>query len=532
MRYWPGFFAAIVLGCQSAPPATLAPQPLPPSISTTMLPAPGASSANPVGKGSDVRLASFESNGKSEIQIRTPRVTQAEPAAAAPLARQPGPLTTTGIGNTLSGVPRSGTEASPYPIPETISPAPAPLPSASRGITIDEALAIALAQNPDMAVNRQDVAVAVAQRVIANTYPLNPVFEAQLQSADNPAEGVRQHTKQTYSLLQEIETGGKGKFRRGEASAAVNRTGWELRAREFATAADVYRKFQAVLAARQKLQLAAEASRMNQQFADNTRALLQAGKVSGGDLVLALHEALDSRQAEAVAQSELRLARIELRAALGITDLLELEPQGDLQLSPPTENADLNSAVQAASTNQPEIFAKMSALQQADAAVGLAVANQRANVTMGPAFEQDETKTIFIGATLQVPLQIFNHKEGEVMQAEAERSRAAAELEQSRIKVKMAVLTAWQQFENARRVAAMLSEDTLPQSERYLHDAEKLLDAGQIDLLKLVELRRRFLAARQQLVDAQNQMVLRQIDLEMLSGRLLRVAHEPSENHP
>jgi outer membrane protein, heavy metal efflux system len=509
MRFWPAIFVAATLGCQSAPPATQAPQSSQPPL-TAPIPATAAASTADRATGNAVRLTSFDGGGRSDIQVRMPRVAQTEPAGVASPSFVPEPVSKTA--------------------PELIPTGPAP--NASRAITIDEALAIALGQNPDLAVNRQDMAVAEAQRVIANTYPLNPVFEAQLQSADNPAEGVRQHTKQSYSLLQEIETGGKGKFRRGEASAAVNRSGWELRARELATAADVYRKFQAILAARRKLQIATDARRMNQQFAENAAALLQAGKVSGGDLLLARHEALDSRQAEAVAQSELQLARLELQAALGVAEPLELEPQGDLRLASPTDYGDPNGVAQAALANQPEVFAKMAALQQADAAVGLAVANQRANVTMGPAFEQDESKTIFIGATLQVPLQIFNHKEGEVMQAEAERSRAAAELEQARIKVKMAVLTAWQQYDDSRRLAELLATEALPQSERYLHDADKLLAAGQIDFLKLVELRRRHLAARQQLADAQNQMVLRQIDLETLSGRLLRASHDASEPRP
>jgi len=85
----------------------------------------------------------------------------------------------------------------------------------------------------------------------------------------------------------------------------------------------------------------------------------------------------------------------------------------------------------------------------------LALANQKANVTFGPAIEVDESKTFFIGGTLQVPLQLYNKKEGEVLQAEAERAKAGAELEQVRIKVKMAVLAAWQQYEDARRLAAV-----------------------------------------------------------------------------
>jgi cobalt-zinc-cadmium efflux system outer membrane protein len=247
---------------------------------------------------------------------------------------------------------------------------------------------------------------------------------------------------------------------------------------------------------------------------------LQAGKVTGSDLVIAEQEALDSRQAEAIAEAGLRTARLELRSALGMAEEVQLEPRGDLQLPRQFETG-VNGLVQAALSTQPDVFAKQAALVQADAAVGLAIANQKADVTFGPAMEVDENKTFFIGGTLQVPLQIYNKKEGEVLQAEAERAKAAAELEQSRVKVKMAVLAAWQQSDDARRLAAVLVEQVLPTSDRYLQDADKLLSAGQIDLLKLVELRRRRLMAQQQLLDAQNQMVLRQIDLETLSGNLL-----------
>ncbi|HEV3415283.1 MAG TPA: TolC family protein [Pirellulales bacterium] len=508
-RRW-GFLSIIVLaGCQSAPPVA---QPLsvsqPPQLSTVAIPPPQSIRADAMRAAADdsVRLASFDSPGKTEIQIRMPQLAQADQAATSAAELSAGP---------------------PYPtVPEPVSPLA--LPIASRAITIDEALAIALAQNPDLVVNRQDVAVAEAQRVTANTYPFNPTFESQIQAADN--FGLAQHIRQSYSLLQEIETGGKGGFRRGQANAGVQRTEWELRGRELDLAVDVYRKFQAVLLARQKLDLARETAALNIQLANNARPLLQAAKVTGADVVIAEQEALDSRQAEAIAESELRMARLELRSSLGIAEELQLEPSGGLRLPQQPASASLNTLVQAALATRPEIFAKTAALQQADAAVGLAIANQKADVTFGPAMEIDENKTFFIGATLQVPLQVYNKKEGEVLQAEAERAKAAAELEQSRLKVKMAVLAAWQQYEDARRLAAALANDTLPASERHLQDAEKLLAVGQIDLLKLVELRRRHLAARQQLLDAQNQMVLRQLDLETLSGRLLPTEKAPSES--
>jgi cobalt-zinc-cadmium efflux system outer membrane protein len=507
-RRW-GFLAIVVLaGCQSTPRAA---QPLsvsqPPQLSTVAIPPPRLIRADTMRAAADdsVRLASFDSPGQTKIQIRMRQLAQADqaPTSAAELSAGP-----------------------PYPtVPEPASPLA--LPIASRAIMIEEALAIALAQNPDLVVNRTDVAVAAAQRVTANTYPFNPTFESQIQAADN--FGLAQHIRQSYSLLQEIETGGKGGFRRGQANASEQRTEWELRSRELDLAADVYRKFQGVLLARQKLDLARETAALNVQLANDARPLLQAAKVTGADVVIAEQEALDSRQAEAVAENELRMARLELRSTLGIAEEVQLEPLGNLGLPARPASTSLNTLVQTALATRPEIFAKTAALQQADAAVGLAIANQKADVTFGPAMEIDENKTFFIGATLQVPLQVYNKKEGEVLQAEAERAKAAAELEQSRLKV----LAAWQQYEGARRLAAAFANEALPAGERHLQDAEKLLAAGQIDLLKLVELRRRHLAARQQLLEAQNQMVLRQLDLEILSGRLLPTENARSESpHP
>ncbi len=509
MRFW-GVYAVVMLaGCQSgAPPVAIAKTPQPPQLPSMVAPPPPPVAMPPSIAGAEngvVRLAKFDSPGETGLSIRMPPF---DSPAAAP----------TRTANATSPTPPSV----PEPIP------PAPVADRARPITIDEAVAIALSQHPDLAVARQDVAIADAQRVIANTYPFNPTFEAQVQAADN--FGLAQHIRQSYSLLQEFERGGKGNYRRGEAGAAFARSDFERRAKELALAADVYRRFEAVLVARQKLDLARETSRLNDQLAEDAGTLLQAAKATGADVLVARQEALDSHQLESVAEADLQLARLELRAALGIAEDVQLETQGELRLVERLERESPNTLVQTALANQPELAAKVAALQQADAAVCLAIANQKANVTFGPAMEVDENKTFFIGGTLQMPLQLYNKKEGEVLQAEAERGKAAAELEQTRLKVKMAVLSASQQLNDARRQAAMLSETVLPAGERHLQDAAKLLSAGQMDLLKLVELRRRQLVARQQLVEARNQIVQRQIDLEALTGRLLFPAPSLHEN--
>ena len=128
--------------------------------------------------------------------------------------------------------------------------------------------------------------------------------------------------------------------------------------------------------------------------------------------------------------------------------------------------------------------------------------------------------------TLQVPLQIFNRKQGEQMQAEAERARAAADFQQSRLKVKMRVVAAGQQYAGARRMVEFLRDQQMPASQRQLQDAEKLLAAGQVDLLKVVEVRRRNLALREQLLEAEGRAASQLVELETLIGSIPLPADE------
>ena len=98
--------------------------------------------------------------------------------------------------------------------------------------------------------------------------------------------------------------------------------------------------------------------------------------------------------------------------------------------------------------------------------------------------------------------------------------RAVADLEQSQVKVRMRALAAWQHYDNARRAVQFLRDEALPASQRHSRDAEKLLAAGQVDLLKVVEIRRRHLALREQLLEAEGRAEGYRIEMEVLTGRI------------
>ena len=209
------------------------------------------------------------------------------------------------------------------------------------------------------------------------------------------------------------------------------------------------------------------------------------------------------RQAEIAAATERSAAEIELRTVLGLTDPGELQPQGDVDLPEDQGPIDLEVVSAAASDSQPEVRAKAAASRRPMRRLPWPM--RISGPTSRPARRSRLTKTkrSSPAATLQVPLQLFNRKQGELLQAEAERAKAAADLEQTRLKVRLEIRSTWVQYAAAQKTIDLLAGDVLPASQRHLQDAQRLLDAGQIDLLKLVELRRRNLLIRQQLLDAQ-----------------------------
>ncbi len=493
-----------------------------------------------------------------------PAVAPPAIAAPAPLERayavaNPQPLPPLRLAAYNDPTPTDPTPSDPAPAP--LAP-PAdiqnalPMPAGDRvqNLTIDGALALAIAHNPDLAVAQYERSIAGAQAITADTYPYNPMLETQIQSANNPGTGLAQHIRQSYSALEEIELGHKGEYRRGVASAQARKTSWELAQQQLDVRADVYRKFQALRFARERLALASQTAGINRHWADNAPQLLNAGKLTPGDVIVSDAEAADSDQVVASVQLEISAAQADLKATLGLDDQTELVPQGEIDLPPvdvtglpqanlpagaPSGLTPLNESAaleQIALDALPELQAKTAALQQANAAVQLACANQRVNVTAGPAVEVDENKTLFVGATVQVPLQIFNRHEGELLQAEAERAKAAADLEQSRLKIKIRVRAAYQAWLAARLLADRLERDVVPQSEKRARDAEQLVDAGQLDLLKLVEILRRHVQVREQLIEAQNQATLRHIELDALIGRLINATRPippaPQESLP
>jgi cobalt-zinc-cadmium efflux system outer membrane protein len=379
-------------------------------------------------------------------------------------------------------------------------PAPTELPPPV--LTLDAALAWSLQHNPELMALRQQHGVAAAGVVIAQTYPFNPFLEAKIREASGPFSAtITNVLSQEYKVLIDIECRGQRRFRLQAAAATLSRTDWEIANQELIFGVRLTRAFDTVLYRDRKRQLLQTTIELNQKAAVQVEDLVKTGRLRTADLILIRTEVEDSRAAFRLGQSSLVIAYTDLRRALGVVD----EPfQLQGQLEPASLPANADEEVQLAMDRRPDLHARQAAIAEAEARLGLEVANRYGLINAGPAFEYDPTRISLIGLQVTTPIPVFNTHEGEIMTRRAERARAGLDLRLTEVAIQQDVRAALARLEVSHALVATYRQGIVPDLEKSLNDIRQLFenrDPG-VDLLRVIDVQRKLLRARDAELDA------------------------------
>ncbi len=133
--------------------------------------------------------------------------------------------------------------------------------------------------------------------------------------------------------------------------------------------------------------------------------------------------------------------------------------------------------------------------------VSLARADRIPIPSVGPAYEKSETAESFYGIALTSPLPLLNTGKTLVLQREAECHRDAVVLDQWCQRVRTEVRSSLARWEQARQ-SLVRSRDWARSIDVEAGRMRDLYDAGQANLVKLLEVQRRHLAAESLRLDA------------------------------
>jgi cobalt-zinc-cadmium efflux system outer membrane protein len=384
----------------------------------------------------------------------------------------------------------------------------------------DAAVQWALLHNPELIALRQQHGIAAAGVVIARTFPYNPLLESRVQNASGPNEaGITNRTPTEQLLFFTLELWGQGRIRPQVARATLSRTDWEIAYQEQLLGVRVLRAFRGLLYRQEKLKLSQDFVRLNEDAARQVQAAVELGTLRPADLILVRTEVDNARAAVGPARAALTTARTELLRALGAPDG-PLVLEGELEVI--SGKGDPQALVQAAFDTRADLQARHAAVEEATARLRLEVANRFGNPTFGPAYVYDPTGIQLIGAQLNLPVPLFNRHRGEILQREAERTRAILEVQRTEVQIHQDVVTALARLEQAQKWTNEYIKEILPDLQRSLEGMEKLFaqNAPNADLLRVILTRRNLLRARDGFLDALWEVSQARADLAAALGEL------------
>ncbi len=324
-------------------------------------------------------------------------------------------------------------------------------------LSLEDALRIAEARNPQVVLSRETVTGAEADVVAAKKRP-NPAFSFISEGLPFSQENrppFFDNQELEFTVQQEIETGGRRRLRTEQANYGV--------AASRASAQDLLRQLrfevrraymQAVLAKADD-----EVARTTLEEIDKVltinRARYEQGELSGVELRRLQVERF--RFADDVFASELALknARSALLALLNVRpldrpfDTVDGFPETPVAPAPiPAESAQATAAL--ALATRPDILAALREQDRARAGIQLQRALGTPSIAVGAGVKRD-FGTNGLVLNVGIPLPLFNRNEGGVARAAAEERQAAARLAAVQSTVSLEVQEALNAVDVSRR---------------------------------------------------------------------------------
>lgn len=376
-------------------------------------------------------------------------------------------------------------------------------------ITLQAALALAMASNPDLSAAQYELQAVEATVLQANVLP-NPSLEVAVE------DRRRETRESTLQLSQPIELGGKRSARMSAAERSRDAAAAELNAKRAEVRSGVITAFFDVLVAQERMRLAQESSELAQKATSAASRRVAAGKVSPVEETKARVEESSVRLELSQARSELASARKRLSATWGNSAPRFERADGELTTLPP----------------MPEIAGMTQRLTQAPA-----LARARYEVDRRQALAQVESSrripdmTVSLGVKrseelgrnqaivgLSVPLPFFDTNRGNVLESLRRVDKARDELAATEVRLDSELAEAYERLNVSRQEAESLQKEVIPGAQSAFDAATKGFEFGKFGFLDVLDAQRTLLQAKSQYLRALSEAHRAAADFDRILG--------------
>lgn len=389
-----------------------------------------------------------------------------------------------------------------------------PLP-AGPAITLEEALARAMARNPALVASGYQVDAAEGRLRQTAVRP-NPELEFTVGDVLGTGEysGIR-GAETTVSIAWAIE---RGMRRRQIDTALADVALAELDARilRLDTAAETARRFIACLAFQERLEFAAGQIRLAQEIVAAVEKRVDAGRATRAEMARARAGLVRAELVEEDYAHELQSALHLLSAQWGATGPDLGAAIGDIRTLPEPEPVEsLTGRV----ARNPYLARYLSRERIAEAKLRVAEARNRPDWNVFAGVRRFELTDDFglVGGVV-IPIDVRDRNLGRIAETRADMGRAASEGHAARIRMETAVAVLYRALRHDMQVAVTLRDRLLPLLEQALVDTQRAYELGRGTFVELIEVQAELLGANNEYLESSIRAHEAVIEIERLTG--------------
>jgi cobalt-zinc-cadmium efflux system outer membrane protein len=387
----------------------------------------------------------------------------------------------------------------------------------TRALTMDEALAVALKQDPDLAAAQLELDTAAARRQQGALRP-NPdaSFEVENLSGDLPGLSA---SEMTFTLDQRIELGGKRSARTAFAESLISLGRWDLEAIRRDLVRDVFVTFAEGLGAQDRLRVAEETLALAGEVTASVEQKVRAGAISPVEATRAKVALAQTGIERERARRELDAARRGVALSMGLAtpsfdslagalDTLRVLPEWGSLVTGLERNPEVARWASEAGARQAGLRA----------AESLRIPDRTATGGFRRLEESDENTFV---AAIGLPLPLFDRNQGGIAEATIELEKAAPEARAARRRAERMLTDAVARLEIAQVTARTLRGEVIPGATAAYEQIKRGYDLGRLSYLDLLEARRSLAEARAAEIEALVDLARARAAVASLTGGML-----------
>jgi cobalt-zinc-cadmium efflux system outer membrane protein len=376
-------------------------------------------------------------------------------------------------------------------------------------LTLEQAVAEAIAQNPGLAVERREIDIAKGARRQAGIYPFNPELEGNGgagRARDRRDADVRRGVDTaSFGVSQTIWLKGQRGLRVRGAEAGLLRAQSLVQDAERQVVADALKGYSDLAVGQARLDLGQEILGVVRQLRDAARKLFEAGEVPELDAFRADVEVRNAENRVVAEERAVATAQRELALLIGRPVEQALRAVTTTPVLPSPRD-DLEALRSQAVARRPDLNATLAAVQAGRAELDLVRAERFfPELKVGLKYEESrEFDSVNQRAllTFSIPLPFFNRRDGDLDRARGEVAKLEAQVELTRRRIEKEISTTVKQVEASRRIVDQYVRSILPQQDRNYRLLADAYALGQIRITDVFVGQQAFIASREAYLDA------------------------------